>query len=194
VIYTSPIKALSNQKYSDFVKQYTTLEIGILTGDNKHNPGGDLLIMTTEILYNKLLRKDTMSHLDFEMDFENDLGCVIFDEVHYINDESRGTIWEQSMMLLPKHVQMVMLSATIGNVDYISKWLTNIKEKDVVVCGTNQRVVPLEYYQYFTIPEKSISQLSKKEDQQLLLKHYNHLSPMNDTSLKTIKMYEYCKT
>jgi len=184
VIYTSPIKALSNQKYSDFVKQYTTLEIGILTGDNKHNPGGDLLIMTTEILYNKLLRKDTMSHLDFEMDFENDLGCVIFDEVHYINDESRGTIWEQSMMLLPKHVQMVMLSATIGNVDYISKWLTNIKEKDVVVCGTNQRVVPLEYYQYFTIPEKSISQLSKKEDQQLLLKHYNHLSPMNDTSLK----------
>ena len=187
VIYTSPIKALSNQKYSDFVKQYTTLEIGILTGDNKHNPGGDLLIMTTEILYNKLLRKDTMSHLDFEMDFENDLGCVIFDEVHYINDESRGTIWEQSMMLLPKHVQMVMLSATIGNVDYISKWLTNIKEKDVVVCGTNQRVVPLEYYQYFTIPEKSISQLSKKEDQQLLLKHYNHLSPMNDTSLKTNK-------
>lgn len=180
VIYTSPIKALSNQKYSDFVKQYTTLEIGILTGDNKHNPDGDLLIMTTEILYNKLLRKDTLSHLDFEMDFENDLGCVIFDEVHYINDESRGTIWEQSMMLLPKHIQMVMLSATIGNVDYMSKWLTQIKQKEMVVCGTKERVVPLEYYQYFTIPDKSIQQLAKKEDRQLLMKHYNQLSPMND--------------
>jgi len=101
-----------------------------LTGDNKHNPSADVLIMTTEILYNKLLRKDTLSHLDFDMDFETELGCVIFDEVHYINDEDRGTIWEQSMMLLPNHIQMVMLSATIGNVEYISKWLTEIKGSD----------------------------------------------------------------
>ena len=187
VIYTSPIKALSNQKYSDFVKQFTTLEVGILTGDNKHNPCADLLIMTTEILYNKLLRKDTISYLDFDMDFETELGCVIFDEVHYINDEDRGTIWEQSMMLLPNHVQMVMLSATIGNVEYISKWLTEIKGKDIVICGTKERVVPLEYYQYFTIPDKSIQQLTKKEDRDIVFKHYNRLSQITDSSLKINK-------
>jgi len=187
VIYTSPIKALSNQKYSDFVKQYTKLEVGILTGDNKHNPSADVLIMTTEILYNKLLRKDTLSHLDFDMDFETELGCVIFDEVHYINDEDRGTIWEQSMMLLPNHVQMVMLSATIGNVEYISKWLTEIKGKDIVICGTKERVVPLEYYQYFTIPDKSIQQLTKKEDRDIVFKHYNRLSQITDSSLKINK-------
>jgi superfamily II RNA helicase len=187
VIYTSPIKALSNQKYSDFVKQYTKLEVGILTGDNKHNPSADVLIMTTEILYNKLLRKDTLSHLDFDMDFETELGCVIFDEVHYINDEDRGTIWEQSMMLLPNHIQMVMLSATIGNVEYISKWLTEIKGKDIVICGTRERVVPLEYYQYFTIPDKSIQQLTKKEDRDIVFKHYNRLTQITDSSLKINK-------
>jgi superfamily II RNA helicase len=187
VIYTSPIKALSNQKYSDFVKQYTKLEVGILTGDNKHNPGADVLIMTTEILYNKLMRKDTLSHLDFEMDFENELGCVIFDEVHYINDEDRGTIWEQSMMLLPDHIQMVMLSATIGNAEYISKWLTEIKGKEVVICGTKERVVPLEYYQYFTIPDKSIQQMTKKEERDCVYKHYNKLWEITDASLKTNK-------
>ena len=184
VIYTSPIKALSNQKYSDFVKQFTTLEVGILTGDNKHNPCADLLIMTTEILYNKLLRKDTISHLDFDM---TNLGCVIFDEVHYMNDEDRGTIWEQSMMLLPNDIQMVMLSATIGNVGYISKWLKEIKGKDIVICGTKERVVPLEYYQYFTIPDKSIQQLTKKTDRDLVLKHYNQLAKITDSSLKTNK-------
>lgn len=184
VIYTSPIKALSNQKYSDFVKQFTTLEVGILTGDNKHNPCADLLIMTTEILYNKLLRKDTLSHLDFDM---TNLGCVIFDEVHYMNDEDRGTIWEQSMMLLPNDIQMVMLSATIGNVEYISKWLKEIKEKDVVICGTKERVVPLEYYQYFTIPDKSIQQITNKNDRDLVFKHYNQLAKITDSSLKTNK-------
>jgi len=188
VIYTSPIKALSNQKYSDFVKQYTKLEVGILTGDNKHNPSADLLIMTTEILYNKLMRKDTFSHLDFDIDIENELGCVIFDEVHYINDEERGTIWEQSMMLLPNHIQMVMLSATIGNVEYISKWLKEIKGKDIIICGTKERVVPLEYYQYFTVPDKSIQQIKKKEERDILFNNYNKLYPITDYSLKTNKI------
>jgi len=188
VIYTTPIKSLSNQKYSDFVKQYTKLEVGILTGDNKHNPSADLLIMTTEILYNKLLRKDTLSHLDFDIDIEEELGCVIFDEVHYINDEERGTIWEQSMMLLPNHIQMVMLSATIGNADYLCNWLKKIKGKEVIICGTRERVVPLEYYQYFTIPDKSIQQIQKKEERDMLFHNYNQLTLITDASLKKNKL------
>jgi len=185
VIYTSPIKALSNQKYSDFLKQYTHLEVGILTGDNKHNPDGNLLIMTTEILQNQLLRQnsDTTSYLDFNIDIHNELGCVIFDEVHYINNEDRGTIWEQTMMLLPNHVQMVMLSATIGNPDYLTNWIEKIKEKKVVVCGTNERVVPLEYYQYFTCSNKDIQHLPK-DHQNKIIKNQDKLTLINDESMR----------
>ena len=184
VIYTSPIKSLSNQKYNDFTKQYKDLSVGILTGDNKHNPEGNLLIMTTEILQNQLLRQysKTNSYLDFNMDIEKELGCVIFDEVHYINDEDRGTIWEQTMMLLPNQVQMVMLSATIGNPEYLIQWLSEIKQREVVLCSTTYRVVPLEFYQYFTCSEKEISKLPK-EQQSTIIKHCNQLNPMNESNL-----------
>ena len=184
VIYTSPIKSLSNQKYNDFTKQYKDLSVGILTGDNKHNPEGNLLIMTTEILQNQLLRQysKTNSYLDFNMDIEKELGCVIFDEVHYINDEDRGTIWEQTMMLLPNQVQMVMLSATIGNPEYLIQWLSEIKQREVVLCSTSHRVVPLEFYQYFTCSEKEISKLPK-EQQSTIIKHCNQLNPMNESNL-----------
>lgn len=185
VIYTSPIKALSNQKYSDFLKQYSHLEVGILTGDNKHNPDGNLLIMTTEILQNQLLRQNsnTSSYLEFNIDIHNELGCVIFDEVHYINNEDRGTIWEQTMMLLPKHVQMVMLSATIGNPEYLTNWIEKIKEKKVVVCGTNERVVPLEYYQYFTCSKKDIQYLPK-EQQNKIIKNQDKLALITDENMR----------
>ena len=118
VIYTSPIKALSNQKYDDFTKKFPDLSIGILTGDNKHNPGANVLIMTTEILQNNLSnisrKNQTLSsYLTIDMDIDTELGCVIFDEVHYIDDPERGTVWEQCIIMLPKQVQMVMLSATI---------------------------------------------------------------------------------
>lgn len=187
VIYTSPIKALSNQKYSDFSKKYTHLEVGLLTGDNKHNPGANILIMTTEILYHKCANKhiDVVSHVDFDMNIETELGCVIFDEAHYINDAERGTIWEQCIMLLPNSVQMVLLSATIGNVEYISDWMTDIKGKEVVICGTNQRVVPLEYYQYFTTTDKNIMSLPVKLERDLLFQQYNTLTGITDTALKT---------
>lgn len=185
VIYTSPIKALSNQKYSDFLKQYSHLEVGILTGDNKHNPDGNLLIMTTEILQNQLLRQNsnTSSYLEFNIDIHNELGCVIFDEVHYINNEDRGTIWEQTMMLLPNHVQMVMLSATIGNPEYLTNWIEKIKEKKVVVCGTNERVVPLEYYQYFTCSKKDIQHLPK-EQQNKIIQNQDKLALINDENMR----------
>jgi superfamily II RNA helicase len=155
VIYTSPIKALSNQKYNDFTKKFPHLTIGLLTGDNKHNPGADVLIMTTEILQNNLFNKRQSLPLDFAMDIENELACVVFDEVHYIDDAERGTVWEQSMILLPNHVQFIMLSATIGEKEKFAGWIERIKEKKVVICGTNERVVPLNFYSFFTAHPKS---------------------------------------
>ena len=130
MIYTSPIKALSNQKFYEFTKKYPAISFGILTGDIKFNPEADVLIMTTEILRNTLLQKmisvsentnDTIP-LQFNMDFESELACVIFDEVHYINDADRGRVWEETIMLLPLHVQMVMLSATIDKPNVFAEW------------------------------------------------------------------------
>ena len=161
VIYTSPIKALSNQKYDDFTKKFPDLSIGILTGDNKHNPGANVLIMTTEILQNNLSnisrKNQTLSsYLTIDMDIDTELGCVIFDEVHYIDDPERGTVWEQCIIMLPKQVQMVMLSATIGEKEKFSKWIETIKENKVVICSTTTRIVPLNHYLHFCVPPKML--------------------------------------
>ncbi len=101
VIYCSPIKALSNQKMFDFTQKYPDITFGLITGDIKTNPSADVLIMTTEILMNKLFMdsKKTTSSLSFEMDIESELGCVVFDELHYINDAHRGHVWEQSILI-----------------------------------------------------------------------------------------------
>ena len=113
VIYCSPIKALSNQKTYDFTQKYPDISFGLLTGDIKTNPMAQVLIMTTEILMNRLFTLSTPEtksvHASFEIDIENDLACVIFDELHYINDAHRGHVWEQSILMLPPHIQMVML-------------------------------------------------------------------------------------
>lgn len=157
VIYTAPIKALSNQKFNEFTKKFPHLSVGIFTGDNKHNPKADVLIMTTEILQNKLFDPKS-SHLDFDID---NLGCVVFDEVHYIDDEERGTVWEQSIILLPNDVQMVMLSATIGEKEEFAKWIERIKEREVVICETNVRVVPLHFYTFLTTTKKIVETSDK---------------------------------
>jgi antiviral helicase SKI2 len=134
VIYTSPIKALSNQKFYEFTKKFPDISFGILTGDIKTNPEADVLIMTTEILQNTLYKKRSSVQnvgttgscasysTDFQMDFESELACVVFDEVHYINDPDRGKVWEETIMLLPAHIQMVMLSATIDAPHKFAAW------------------------------------------------------------------------
>ena len=155
VIYTAPIKALSNQKYNEFQIKFPNISFGILTGDIKFNPEADVLIMTTEILKNTLYLKrlKQVEDLDFEMDFENDLGCVVFDEVHYINDRDRGKVWEETIILLPPQIQMLMLSATIDKPENFANWIETTKktenyQKKVILTGTHQRVVPLVHYVY----------------------------------------------
>ena len=173
VIYTAPIKALSNTKLSDFRKKYPSISFGIITGDITDNPDADVLIMTTEILPNTIinqnLRKQTGNNnipLSFEIDIENELGAVIFDEVHYINDQERGSVWEQAILLLPPSVQMIMLSATIDKASQFAQWIEDEKNKQasllsqppktVYLASTNHRVVPLTHYLWITTHKNTI--------------------------------------
>jgi superfamily II RNA helicase len=165
VIYTSPIKALSNQKFYEFSLKYPHISFGLLTGDIKTNPTADVLIMTTEILMNYLfsMNSENKSVLDFEMDIENELGCVIFDEVHYINDPDRGQTWEQTILMLPSHVQMVLLSATIDNPKGFAEWIeSRPNSKEVYLASTEHRVVPLTHYGFFATSEMPFKEIKDK--------------------------------
>ena len=164
VIYTAPIKALCNQKYYDLKLKFPHISIGILTGDVKDNPEAEVLIMTTEILRNTLFNKKINEskitpgvspiNLHFEIDIETELGAVVFDEVHYIGDKDRGSVWEQSILLLPPQVQLVMLSATIEKPEIFANWIEseknknigNNKKRNLYMTTTYERVVPLTHY------------------------------------------------
>ena len=166
IIYTAPIKALCNQKLYDFKQKFSNISFGILTGDIKENPEADVIIMTTEILRNTLLKKQLnkknnnleSSELLFDFDIETELGAVVFDEVHYICDEKRGNVWEQCLLLLPPQVQLIMLSATIEKPEIFAEWLENEKnsglveenKKKIFMTTTYERVVPLTHYLWTT--------------------------------------------
>ena len=136
-IYTSPIKALSNQKYRDFKQTFG--DVGLITGDIQIDSTANCLIMTTEIL---------RSMLYCGSDVTRDLEYVIFDEVHYITDADRGHVWEEVLILLPDHVCIVMLSATVPNTLEFANWVGKTKKKKVYVMSTPKRPVPLQHFLY----------------------------------------------
>ena len=136
VIYTAPIKALSNQKFRDFHQGFPD-KIGILTGDVSINPDAPVLIMTTEIFRNKVLEES--SNL-------GNYSWIIFDEVHYLDDYERGTVWEESLIFLPHHMKMLALSATIPNIDEMSSWLQSIHKIPLKIVKENSRPVPLHFF------------------------------------------------
>ncbi|KYO19114.1 helicase SKI2W [Alligator mississippiensis] len=136
-IYTSPIKALSNQKFRDF--KTTFGDVGLLTGDVQLHPEASCLIMTTEILRSMLYNGS---------DAIRDLEWVIFDEVHYINDAERGVVWEEVLIMLPEHVNIILLSATVPNTLEFADWVGRIKQKQIFVISTRRRPVPLEHFLY----------------------------------------------
>ncbi|EAX93837.1 DEAD/DEAH box helicase family protein [Trichomonas vaginalis G3] len=136
-LYTSPIKALSNQKFRDLQKQFD--DVGILTGDVSINRDASCLIMTTEIL---------RSMLYHGADILRDVECVIFDECHYISNDERGVVWEESIILLPFHINMVFLSATVPNAMEIADWIGRTKQRMVYVEEQRFRPVPLEHLLY----------------------------------------------
>lgn len=133
IAYTTPLKALSNQKYADFCRQFGEGTVGILTGDVKVNPTASVLVMTTEILRNM-----------FYVDPPRDLACVILDECHYMGDEGRGTVWEEIIINCPKDVQLVALSATVSNIGEIADWISEI-HRPIKAIHHPVRPVPLQY-------------------------------------------------
>ena len=186
VIYTAPIKALSNTKLSDLRAKYPHISFGIITGDITDNPEADVLIMTTEILPNTLVNRELQKKnnhlkvpLSFEMDIENELAAVVFDEVHYINDKERGGVWEQAIIMLPPQVQLIMLSATIDRPSHLAEWIEHEKQKQsllfsqvpktVYLAPTNHRVVPLTHYLWVTCHKSTIKQ-AKGTKYEFLLK------------------------
>jgi len=186
IIYTAPIKTLSNQKYKEFKEKFKN--VGIMTGDIKCDPEANCVIMTTEIL------RDMLFTDNYEKNFE-DIKYVIFDEVHYINDKSRGNVWETCLIKLPKHINLILLSATISNYIDIGNWLYKIRNMPINIILTLKRPIPLNHYLYIPdidredkkvhIKEKSI--ILYDENDKLYIENYNtYIQEYN-------KIYEICK-
>ena len=137
--YTTPIKALSNQKYQEFVERFGEDKVGLLTGDTNLNSEADILVMTTEVLRNMLYaNSSTLSNL----------GSVVMDEVHYLADKFRGAVWEEVLIHLMESVQVISLSATVSNAEEFGEWLGEVRgETDVIL--SEHRPIPL--YQHVLI-------------------------------------------
>jgi len=148
VFYTTPIKSLSNQKFYDLKHLFTEATVGIMTGDLKFCPDAQIVIMTTEILRNLLYKRgSTTEHLGLTASLSMDnVDAIIFDECHYINDKDRGKVWEETMILLPPSINMVMLSATLDHPEYLANWLGELKQKPIHLIETHYRMVPLTHY------------------------------------------------
>ena len=143
VFYTTPLKALSNQKYSDFSEKYGYDKTGLLTGDTSINRNAQIVVMTTEVFRNMLYGTNFGSVTDNL----KDVRYVVLDEVHYMNDEQRGTVWEESIIYCPTNVQIIALSATVANADKLTEWINTVHSKTELI-NTDFRPVPLRFY-YF---------------------------------------------
>ncbi len=143
VFYTTPLKALSNQKFNDFSEKYGADKVGLLTGDTSFNRGAQIVVMTTEVFRNMLYGTN------FGSVTENlkDVRYVILDEVHYMNDEQRGTVWEESIIYCPTNVQIIALSATVANADKLTEWINTVHSRTELI-NTDFRPVPLRFF-YF---------------------------------------------
>ncbi|MHC4955361.1 MAG: DEAD/DEAH box helicase [Planctomycetota bacterium] len=138
IVYTAPIKALSNQKFRDFREEHGD-DVGIMTGDVTIHPEAPLLIMTTEVFRNTIFESpERLEHVDF----------VVFDEVHYIDDRDRGTVWEESILYAPEHIRIVALSATIPNVEQLAGWIRKTRDCEIDVVEEHERPVPLHHLFY----------------------------------------------
>jgi superfamily II RNA helicase len=155
VIYTAPIKALSNQKFRDFSVQFPD-EVGIMTGDVTLNPRASILIMTTEIFRNSVLE---------EPDQYRDIDYLVFDEVHFLQDVDRGTVWEESIIFAPEEISILALSATIPNLDELAGWIAKVRNIEVDTILDTHRPVPLSHNVYR--PEFGVVRIDKLHRKQL---------------------------
>ena len=135
--YTTPIKALSNQKFRDLSEIYPPGEVGLLTGDNSINGDAPIVVMTTEVLRNMIYEQSPV--LD-------ELGVVVLDEVHYMQDPSRGAVWEEIVILLPRHVRLVALSATVSNARDLAAWMASLRGQVDPVLSSERPVRLKDFY------------------------------------------------
>ncbi len=143
IFYTTPLKALSNQKYYDFSKKYGSDKTGLLTGDTSINRGAQIVVMTTEVFRN-MLYGTTFGPVTDNL---KNVKYVVLDEVHYMNDESRGTVWEESIIYCPANIQIIALSATVQNSKQLTEWINTVHSETKHVY-TDFRPVPLKFYYY----------------------------------------------
>ena len=143
IFYTTPLKALSNQKFYDFGEKYGHDKVGLLTGDTSINRNAQIVIMTTEVFRNMLYG----TNFGAVADNLKDVKYIVLDEVHYMNDEQRGTVWEESIIYCPTNIQIIALSATVANCDELTNWINTVHSKTTLV-NTDFRPVPLRFY-YF---------------------------------------------
>jgi len=181
IIYTAPIKALSNQKYREYSERFGSDKVGLVTGDMVINPYAPLRIMTTEILRNILLQESmevgeesdeenvdetTLIPSDTQIRDLDRLEAVIIDEIHFLDDPDRGTVWEELLIYLPSTIRILGLSATLSNMEEFAEWLSEIRQTKVKVVVENKRSVPLQ----FTFVSKGMGRLSPKNYKQQLRK------------------------
>ncbi|HEX5631096.1 MAG TPA: DEAD/DEAH box helicase, partial [Acidimicrobiia bacterium] len=133
-VYTTPLKALSNQKFGDFRRVYGDSGVGLLTGDNSINGAAPIVVMTTEVLRNMMYAEST------DLD---DVGVVVLDEVHYLQDRERGGVWEEIIVHLDRTIPLVCLSATIANSEEFADWMRT-RRGDLALVVERERPVPLE--------------------------------------------------
>ena len=164
IFYTTPLKALSNQKYYDFSEKYGADKVGLLTGDTSINRSAQIVVMTTEVFRNMLYG----TNFGTVADNLTGVRYVVLDEVHYMNDEDRGTVWEESIIYCPTNIQIIALSATVANADELTAWINTVHSETKLV-DTDFRPVPLKFF-YFdsSQPDKILplftptGQLNKK--------------------------------
>lgn len=143
IFYTTPLKALSNQKHHDFAARYGSENVGLLTGDTTINRDAQIVVMTTEVFRN-MLYGTTFGSLTDNL---KDVKYVVLDEVHYMNDESRGTVWEESIIYCPTNIQIIALSATVQNSKQLTDWINTVHSKTEHIY-TDFRPVPLRFFYY----------------------------------------------
>lgn len=143
IFYTTPLKALSNQKFNDFSLKYGEDKVGLLTGDTSINRNAQIVVMTTEVFRNMLYG----TNFGAISENLNNVKYVVLDEVHYMNDEQRGTVWEESIIYCPTNIQLIALSATVANSQELCDWINTVHSKTELVY-TDFRPVPLRYF-YF---------------------------------------------
>jgi len=150
VIYTTPLKALSNQKYRDLRELYGYDAVGLVTGDIVEHSRASIVIMTTEVYRNMLLEEGGERFAEGKNVIPSslaDVGYVVFDELHYLSDPGRGPVWEEAIICSPLHVRLVGLSATVSNAEDLANWISRV-HRPISLVMHEERAVPLEHY-YF---------------------------------------------